>query len=155
AERLPFAASPANSAELWNAQLISRVPLEPAKPPDNIGTLDPSLAPLTDVSLQAKALYSPDYRTHGEPGFGEYFPGNQQLYLPSLTRHRLVKQMSDGNGWIDIDHLVLTALGGNAFFAYFNKKSAKEIIQEQLKDYQNIPTAKEFDDQQKKLAETT
>lgn len=138
AERLPVAKSAvAKSAstvwELWNAQLISRVKLEPAKPPDNLAAIDPNLAPLTDVSLQAKALYSPDYRKLGkEPEGGAYFPGNQQLSLKDLTRHQLVAQMSNGNGSIDIDHLVLTALGADAFLAYFNQKSCAQIIQEQL-----------------------
>ena len=57
----------------------------------------------------------------------EYFPGNQELSLSSLTRHQLVSQMSKGNGWIDIDDLVLTALGCDAFLAYFNQKSVESI----------------------------
>ena len=154
AERLPFAAPTPGISELWNAQLISRVKLDPAKPSEDVAkvlAIDPNLAPLTDVSLQAKALYSPDYRTGADPGFGEFFPGNQELSLHSLTRHRLVKQMSQANGWIDIDHLVLTALGSDAFLAYFNQKSFAQIIQEQLDPKAKILSKKQLEDKEASL----
>ena len=146
-DRMPFDESRAGVSELWNAELMSRKPLLPAKPGEDLGALDPNLAPLADVSLQATAVCSPDHRKVGEPGAGEYYPGNQELSLLSLTRHRLVHQMSGlsdtkkengpaGGGWVDIDHLVLSALGATGFLAYFNPKSFATIIAGQIAEFQ-------------------
>jgi hypothetical protein len=144
AERMPFDPPSSNDFELWNAQLISRVKLEPAKAPDLSGLNDPNLKPLDDVSLQGLAHFSPDHLKAGTPGGADYFPGNQKLSLRSLTRHRLVRQMSERDGWIDIDHLILTSLGADAFLSYFSGKSFDEIIQKQLDDH-NEASAKAKD----------
>ena len=82
--------------------------------------------------LQARAVYSPDYQRKGEPKFSLYYPAERPLSLHALTRHRLVKQMAERDGQIDIEHLLLTALGADASFYYASQKTVDQIIDEQL-----------------------
>ncbi len=121
-------------AELWNAGLFSRHEVLPPPPPPGttLDTVPEELRPPTRVVLQTWAFYSPDYRRRGEPPFSLYYPANEPLSLHALTRHLLVKQMSEGDGQVDVEHLLLTALGANASFYYNTKKTAEEIIAEQL-----------------------
>lgn len=118
--------------ELWNAWLTSRVPVKPAGLPPGMTNVPEELAPPKRVVLQARAVYSPDYQRRSEPRFALYFPAERPLSLHALTRHRLVKQMSEGDGQIDIEHLVLTALGADANFYYASQKTVDEIIREQV-----------------------
>jgi hypothetical protein len=118
--------------ELWNASLTSRDPLKPAGLPPGTTNIPQELAPPKRVVLQARAVYSPDYQRKSEPRFSLYYPADRPLSLHALTRHRLVKQMSEGDGQIDIEHLVLTALGADANFYYASQKTVDEIIREQI-----------------------
>ncbi len=45
--------------------------------------------------------------------------------------------MGDGDGWIDAEHLVLTAIGTDASLHYASQKSVSQIIKEQLDNEQN------------------
>lgn len=155
-ERLPFDPADPSAAELWNAQLLSRVKVTPAALSADLAGLavgDPNLAPLADITLQARPIFSPDYQAGADPGIDAYYPGKQPLSLHSLTRHRLVKQMSTGRGWIDVDHLVLTALGSDAFLAYFNPDSFDAIIAEQLRSA--VPDKATADKAEKAVTDTT
>lgn len=118
--------------ELWNAVLTSRTPVIPAGLPPGTSNAPEELAPPRRVVLQARAIYSPDYQRRSEPRFALYYPAERPLSLHALTRHRLVKQMSEGDGKIDIEHLVLTALGADASFHYSSQKTIDQIIQEQV-----------------------
>ena len=118
--------------ELWNASLTSRTAVVPAGLPPGTPNVPEELAPPKRVVLQARAVYSPDYQRKSEPRFALYYPAERPLSLHALTRHRLVKQMSEGDGQIDIEHLVLTALGADANFYYASRKTVDQIIQEQV-----------------------
>lgn len=120
--------------ELWNAWLSSRDPVTPSGLPPGTTNVPPELLPPKRVVLQARAVYSPDYQRRSEPAFSLFFPAEKPLSLHALTRHRLVKQMADGDGQIDVEHLVLTALGANAALNYFSQKTVDQIIQEQIAD---------------------
>ncbi|MGU3543371.1 hypothetical protein ACLBYE_10345 [Methylobacterium sp. A52T] len=119
-------------AELWNAVLTSRTLVIPAGLPPGTTNIPEELAPPKRVVLEARAVYSPDYQRRSEPRFTLYYPAERPLSLHALTRHRLVKQMSEGDGKIDIEHLVLTALGADASFRYASQKTVDQIIQEQV-----------------------
>jgi hypothetical protein len=118
--------------EMWQAALESRHPVKPAPPPPGTPNLPEELKPPSEVVLHSRAIWSPDYRQTSEPVFSLYYPGYQPLSLHALTRHRLVKQMGDGDGWIDAEHLILTALGADASFHYSSQKPVDQIIEEQL-----------------------
>ncbi|UFZ06355.1 hypothetical protein LQG66_08680 [Bradyrhizobium ontarionense] len=118
--------------ELWNASLTSRDPVKPAGLPPGTTNIPEELAPPKRVVLQARAVYSPDYQRKSEPRFSLYYPAERPLSLHALTRHRLVRQMSEGDGQIDIEHLVLTAMGADANFYYASQKTVDEIIREQI-----------------------
>lgn len=120
--------------ELWNASLTSRLPLVPARLPPGTTNIPEELQPPKRVVLQARALYSPDYQRRSEPRFSLYYPAERPLSLHALTRHRLVKQMSEGDGSIDIEHLILTALGADANLYYASRKTVDQIIEEQVSD---------------------
>lgn len=128
----PAKTGKAQPVELWNAALTSRAPVVPAGLPPGTTNIPEELAPPKRVVLQARALYSPDYQRKSEPRFALYYPAERPLSLHALTRHRLVKQMSEGDGQIDIEHLVLTALGADANFYYASQKTVDAIIQEQV-----------------------
>lgn len=117
---------------LWHAKLLSRKPVIPSKPPPGMENAPAELSPPRKVVLQMKAVYSPDYRRRGEPSFDLFYPGTAELSLHALTRHLLVKQMSEGDGKIDVENLVLTALGACASFYYASQKTVEQIIEEQL-----------------------
>ncbi|MFT3880792.1 MAG: hypothetical protein QM703_14165 [Gemmatales bacterium] len=146
-DRMPFA-PPASktTSEIWNAALMSRKKVEPAKPADDLSDLAPDLAPLKEATLLAKALYTPDLHT-GDAKDGDYFPGKLPLSLSKMTRQRLVTQMKD-EGWIDVDHLILTALGSDAFMAYFNPQSFDTIIKNQIANYEANPSGIQTDPKQ-------
>jgi hypothetical protein len=130
---LPGPATETNEpVELWNAWLTSRDPVKPAGLPPGTTNIPEELAPPKRVVLQARAIYSPDYQRKSEPRFALYYPAERPMSLHALTRHRLVKQMSEGDGQIDIEHLVLTALGADANFYYASQKTVDEIIREQV-----------------------
>ncbi len=131
-ERWPLDRSRANVHELWHAALLSNQFQKPAGLPPGMNNIPPELAPPTRISIQAKAVFSPDYRRTGQPDNRLYYPGNMQLSLHALTRHLLVKQMAEGNGWIDAEHLILSALGSDASLSYTTGKSYRQIIEEQL-----------------------
>lgn len=118
--------------ELWNASLTSRTAVTPSGLPPGTTNIPEELAPPKRVVLQARALYSPDYQRRSEPRFSLYYPAERPLSLHALTRHRLVKQMSEGDGLIDIEHLILTALGADANFYYASRKTVDQIIEEQV-----------------------
>lgn len=141
-DRLPFDRPAAGATEVWNAALLSRERVEPARPSADIAKLaelEPALAPLSDITLQATAVFSPDYTPGRPPGMDEYYPGKQDLSLKRATRYLLVEQMAHDTGWIDVEHLVLSALGADASFAYFNPKSFDELIRKQLDEYAANP----------------
>ena len=119
---------------LWHAELLSNLRLTPAQLPPDIdpSILPPELLPPTDVSLQTRAVFSPDYRADGKPPSQPYFPGKLQLSHRSDARHMLVKQMAAGDGLIDVEHLVLSALGANASLDYFSTKTFNEIKESQI-----------------------
>jgi hypothetical protein len=130
-DRLPTD-RPGDAREVWHAALLSREQLTPAGPLPVPGPLPPELAPPTRVAIQARAVFSPDYRRTGQPDFEQYYPGRLPLSLHALTRHRLVKQMSQGNGWVDAEHLILSSLGADASLSYTSQKSFEQIVREQL-----------------------
>lgn len=134
APRSTAAGASEQPVELWNAWLASRDPLKPAGLPPGTTNVPAELLPPKRVVLQARAVYSPDYQRHGEPPFSLFFPADRPLSLHALTRHRLVKQMADGDGQIDVEHLVLTALGADAALNYFSQKTVDQIIKEQIAD---------------------
>jgi hypothetical protein len=121
-----------NTRELWHAALLSRKPLVPAQLPPGFTNVPPELLPPTRIVLQARAVFSPDYQVNGEPAHGDFYPGKMQLSLEKVTRHCLVKQMAEGNGWIDAEHLILTALGCDTSLSYTSQKRFDDIIQAQL-----------------------
>ena len=121
-----------NTHELWHAALLSRKPLVPAQLPPGIVNVPPELLPPTRIVLQARAVYSPDYQPRGEPARGSYFPGRMQLSAQNLTRHCLVKQMAEGNGWIDAEHLILSALGCDTSLSYTSQERFDDLLRAQL-----------------------
>ena len=119
--------------ELWHAALLSRLPLTPALLPPGVTKVTAELEPPERITLQARAVFSPDYSPDQTPATGQYYPGKMQLSLESLTRHSLVKQqMVERNGWIDAEHLVLTSLGSNASLSYMSQVGFQTIIEKQL-----------------------
>ena len=120
--------------EMWHATLQSRRPVKPAPPPEGFeeDKVPDELKAPRSCALHARALWSPDYRPEGEPPFALYYPAFQPLSIHALTRHRLVKQMAAGDGWIDAEHLILTALGADASFHYNSQKPIAKIIEEQI-----------------------
>jgi hypothetical protein len=126
--------NPERPRELWHAAILCREQLFPATMPKGIDiSAAPELAPPTYVQTQARALFSPDYLTRGEPPRHTYYPGNMPLSLENWTRHKLVEQMSVGNGWLDAEHLILTALGCAASLSYISQVSFDQIMAEQLR----------------------
>lgn len=117
---------------LWHAELFSRRKLVPAESSLKGGVPEELKAP-EEVSARARAIWSPDYRASGEPKFSLYYPAEKPLSLHALTRHLLVKQNAEGDGWIDIVHLILTAIGSSADLHYASQRSVDEIIERQLK----------------------
>src|SRR5439155_1749570 len=94
--------------------------------------LQQDLAPPTQITARSRAVFSPDYCPTGQPDFDLFYPARRPLSLHALTRHRLVKQMAEGNGWIDAEHLVLSALGASASLSYTSQKSPNDILKAQL-----------------------
>jgi hypothetical protein len=129
-----FDPEPGDTRELWHAAILSRKPLTPAQLPPGINKdrIPPELMPPTSVAVQARAVFSPDYRVNGEPDQQDYYPSQLPLSLQRLTRHRLVKQMAKGNGWIDAEHLILSALGCDASLSYISQLRFDDIIKKQL-----------------------
>ena len=126
--------------EMWQAALESRLEVHPAPPPPGMpdqnnvpdsGDLS-DLNPPKEVVLHARAVWSPDYSKNGEPPFSLYYPAFQPLSLHALTRHRLVEQMGEGDGWIDAEYLILTALGADTSLSYASQKPVSAIIKEQI-----------------------
>jgi hypothetical protein len=129
--------------EVWHAALLSGDPVTPAGlPPELVGKVPPELEPPRRVVLQARAFYPPDCKRpkQPQPPFNLYYPADQPLSLHSLTRHRLVKQMSEGDGWIDAENLILSALGAHASLFYASQKKIETIIQEQRTKQANAGT---------------
>jgi hypothetical protein len=127
-------AAPGRTRELWHAALISNKKLPSTQLPAGIKPEDvpPELRPPTRVMIQARAVFSPDYRADGKPPETSYYPGNLQLSHDSRTRHDLVKQMAAGDGLIDAEHLVLSALGADASLSYTSTRTFQQILQGQL-----------------------
>jgi hypothetical protein len=124
-----------DTQELWHAALLSNHPVVPTQLPRDIKpeSIPPELRPPTRVMVQARAVFSPDYRPDGKPPLIKYYPGNLPLSHDNATRHDLVKQMAAGDGLIDAEHLVLTALGADASLSYTSTKTFQDIMQGQLK----------------------
>jgi hypothetical protein len=131
AASVPLDPPRSTATELWHATLLAREPLKPASLPPGLD-LPAELRPPEAVTLRARAVFSPDYRTDGQPGFDLFYPARRPLSLHALTRHRLVKQMAEGNGWVDAEHLVLSALGASASLSYASQKSVDDILKAQL-----------------------
>ena len=124
--------------EIWHAFLHSRKELTPAVLPPDFDQLPPEirseLSPPRKVVVQAKALFSPDYLQKDTSAERLYFPSNKPMSLQSLTRHSLVKQMSDGDGWIEAEKIILSSLGASASLFYQSSQSTQSILDDQLKD---------------------
>lgn len=132
---LPTWAPRPAAVELWHAALHDRKKLTPATPPPDITNLPPELAPPKTVTVQARAVFSPDYQSSGEPPWQRFYPGNLPLSHRALVRHLLVKQMTEGkgDGWIDAEHLILSSLGADASLSYFMQTTFRDIHDAQLK----------------------
>lgn len=129
--------------DLWHAAIRSRKKIIPAQPPKALADLikdNPDLAAPTRINLQARAVYSPDYVEGGSPEFELYYPDSRELSLRAVSRHLLVDQMAHGDGIIDIENLVLTALGGDATLSYTTSKTYEEMLNAQTSGGSAMPT---------------
>jgi hypothetical protein len=124
---------PNGAIELWHAALHDRTKLSPATPPPDFANLPPELAPPKRVTLQARAVFSPDFQQYGDPPWGNFYPGKLPLSHRALDRHSLVRQMMlDNNGWIDAEHLILSPLGADASLSYYMQTTFREFHDKQL-----------------------
>ena len=135
-DRHPFEPIPGATRELWHAALLSRRQVVPARLPAGFRTenLPAELAPPTRVVLELRGVFSPDYdpRPARQPDFATYYPGRMPLSLHALTHHLLVKQMAEGNGVIDAEHLILSALGADASLSYTSQISFDDLLKAQV-----------------------
>ena len=132
--RMPFEGPQRGAVELWHAALHQRTKINAATLPPDFANVPPELQPPKSVTLQARAVFSPDYRSRGEPEWREFYPGLLPLSHRAQTRHLLVKQMSENDGWIDAEHLILTALGADASLSYNTQRTFRELHDKQLAD---------------------
>jgi hypothetical protein len=129
---------PQTAVELWHAAMHDRTKLIPATAPKGMGKgeiqLPKELAPPKSVTLQARAVFSPDYIKDGKPPWNRFYPGNLPLSHRALTRHLLVKQMCEGkgDGWIDAERLVMSSLGASASLSYLMQTSFRELHEKQI-----------------------
>ena len=93
----------------------------------------PELAPPTFVTTQARAVFTPDDNPDGTLPTSNFNPDNMQLSLHSSSRRGLVEKMAAGDGWIDAEHLVLSALGCDASFSYISQQSFTDMVAAHLK----------------------
>lgn len=133
---LRFEGPKPGAVELWHAALHDRTRLIPATPPADMPNLPPELAPPKRVTLQARAVFSPDYRAVGKPPWNQFYPGKLPLSHRALVRHALVKQMMEGqgDGWIDAEHLLLSSLGADASLSYVMQTTFREIHDRQIEE---------------------
>jgi len=118
-------------SELWHANLLSRKKVTPAGLPPGL-SVPPEMQPPKRVVIQARAVWSPDYKPSGAPPADIYYPGKRQLSHKAETRHKLVEQMGKGDGWIDAERIILSSLGANASLSYTTQKTFRELLEEQL-----------------------
>jgi hypothetical protein len=118
--------------DLWHAAVRSRDKIVPNRAPEDLDALtrkNPDLAAPTRINLQARAVYSPDYTPGGPPPFELYYPDSREISLRAVTRYLLVDQMAHGDGVIDVENLILTAIGGNAILSYSTSQSFEQFSQ--------------------------